>query len=177
MTFKALLFGIIVVIIIVILLVCQSAKSRKTTQKINEFEKARNFCRNCGHSIKSGSIVCPHCGVRVGTGKHFCYRCGNQTDPLAVICVKCGVPLDGISLDTHPRKSRLAGGLFGIFLGAFGVHNFYLGYTWKAIAQLLITLLSGGSLAWVSALWGLIEGILILGGGIRNTADGTPLKE
>lgn len=59
-------------------------------------------------------------------------------------------------------KSKTAAGLFGIFLGAFGVHNFYLGYTGKGIAQLLITLLSIGLLSWVSAIWGLVEGILII---------------
>ena len=59
-------------------------------------------------------------------------------------------------------KSKVAAGLFGIFLGAFGVHNFYLGYVGKALAQLLITVLSFGILSGVSAVWGLIEGILIL---------------
>lgn len=59
-------------------------------------------------------------------------------------------------------KSKLAAGLFGILLGSFGVHNFYLGFTGKAVAQLLITLLSFGLLSWVSAIWGLVEGILVL---------------
>lgn len=59
-------------------------------------------------------------------------------------------------------KSKLVAGLLGIFLGVFGVHNFYLGFTGKAIAQLLITILSFGILSFVSATWGLIEGILIL---------------
>ena len=59
-------------------------------------------------------------------------------------------------------KSKLAAGLLGIFLGAFGVHNFYLGFTGKAVAQLLITVLSFGFLSPVSGLWGLIEGILVL---------------
>ncbi len=74
-------------------------------------------------------------------------------------------------------KSKIAGGLFGIFLGAFGVHNFYLGYTGKAVAQLLITLLSCGALSVVSAIWGFIEGVLILAGEIKTDADGKPLSE
>lgn len=40
-------------------------------------------------------------------------------------------------------KSRLAYILLAIFLGGFGVHNFYAGYTKKAIIQLLLTLLLG----------------------------------
>ena len=60
------------------------------------------------------------------------------------------------------QKSKVAAGLLGIFLGCFGAHNFYLGYTGKAVAQLLITLLSLGFLAFISGIWALIEGILIL---------------
>lgn len=59
-------------------------------------------------------------------------------------------------------RSKVVAGVLGIFLGAFGVHNFYLGYNRKAIIQLLLTLLSFGMLSWVSSIWGLVEGILIL---------------
>ena len=77
---------------------------------------------------------------------------------------------------SQPR-SRLAAGLFGIFLGALGIHNFYLGFTGKAIAQLLISVLTCGILSWVSAIWGLIEGILILTGSINTDASGNRLVE
>lgn len=59
-------------------------------------------------------------------------------------------------------KSKLPAGLLGIFLGVLGVHNFYLGNIGKAVAQLLITILSLGMLSFISAIWGIIEGILIL---------------
>ena len=74
-------------------------------------------------------------------------------------------------------KSKLVAGLLGIFLGCLGVHNFYLGYTGKAIAQLLITLLSCFALSPLSAIWGLIEGILLLVGSINVDANGIPLGE
>lgn len=80
------------------------------------------------------------------------------------------------SSNEDKRKSKLAAGLFGIFLGAFGVHNFYLGYEGKAIAQLLITVLSCGIFAFASAIWGLIEGILILSGEIDKDGKGNFLK-
>ena len=38
------------------------------------------------------------------------------------------------------QKERVAYILLGVFLGGFGVHNFYAGYTGRAVAQLLITL-------------------------------------
>ena len=74
-------------------------------------------------------------------------------------------------------KSKMAAGLLGIFLGGFGVHNFYLGYTGKALAQLLITLLTCGFGAMISEVWGLIEGIMILTGSINTDANGNPLKD
>ena len=75
------------------------------------------------------------------------------------------------------QKSKVAAGLLGIFLGALGVHNFYLGYTSKAVVQLLLTLLSCGALGVVSEIWGLIEGIQILTGAINTDAKGIPLKD
>ena len=73
--------------------------------------------------------------------------------------------------------SKIAAGLLGIFLGSFGVHNFYLGYTGKAVGQLLITLLSCFVLSFISGIWGLIEGILILTGSISTDADGNKLVD
>lgn len=75
------------------------------------------------------------------------------------------------------RKSKLAAGLLGILLGYFGIHNFYLGYTNKGIAQLLISVLSCGFLSFISGIWGLIDGVMILTGEINTDANGIALKE
>ena len=66
----------------------------------------------------------------------------------------------------------MTAGLLGIFLGGLGIHNFYLGYTGKAIAQIALSLCFG-----TGAIWGLIEGIMILTGTINKDANGVPLKE
>lgn len=58
------------------------------------------------------------------------------------------------------QKSKIAAGLLGIFLGTFGIHNFYLGFTSKAVIQLILGLTV--IFAVVSSIWGLVEGILIL---------------
>ena len=72
-------------------------------------------------------------------------------------------------------KSKIAAGILGILLGGLGVHNFYLGYTGKALAQLLLTVLTCGLLSPIIGIWGLIEGILILTGSINEDADGNEL--
>lgn len=71
------------------------------------------------------------------------------------------------------QKSKLAAGLLGIFLGAWGIHNFYLGNTKRAIIQIVVTICTCGA----GGIWGLIEGILILVGKIDTDANGNPLKD
>jgi len=53
----------------------------------------------------------------------------------------------------------------GIFFGGLGVHRFYLGYTGIGIVQLVLTLASCG----IGAIWGFIEGIIILAGGMKDS--------
>ena len=71
------------------------------------------------------------------------------------------------------RKSRLAAGLLGIFVGGFGVHSFYLGDNRKGVIQILVTIFTCG----FGSLWGFIEGIMILAGSINTDANGVPLDK
>lgn len=77
----------------------------------------------------------------------------------------------------YQQKSKVAAGVLGILLGSLGIHNFYLGYTGKAIAQLLITLLTCGIGAVATSIWGLVEGIMILTGSINVDGHGVPLAQ
>lgn len=136
------------------------------------------YCKNCGNPIEQGAAACTTCGAYVGQGTNYCGNCGNPVQPGAAVCMNCGFSLNGGKTVAPPgAKSKMAAGLLGIFLGGFGVHNFYLGYTGKGVAQLLLTLLSCGMLSEVSIIWGLIEGIMILCGNINTDANGTPLGD
>ena len=57
----------------------------------------------------------------------------------------------------HEPKDRVAYVLIAIFLGGFGIHNFYAGYTSRALAQLLICLLTCGIGCIVTSIWAIIE--------------------
>ncbi len=154
------------------------------------------YCKNCGKEVEEGKKFCSECGTKIETIENNAnnvveivdelpntnpiiedtsdkesgnnnsqseYSSSEQTSTRATVVTK--------------SKSKIAAGLFGIFLGSLGIHNFYLGYTGKAVAQLLITILSCGILALVSEIWGFIEGILILAGEINTDAEGNPLSE
>lgn len=54
-------------------------------------------------------------------------------------------------------KPRVAYILLGLFLGVFGVHNFFAGYAGRGVAQLLITICSFGLLAIAVWIWVIIE--------------------
>lgn len=80
----------------------------------------------------------------------------------------------------YQQKSKIAAGLLGILLGCFGVHNFYLGYTGKAVAQLLLTLIGWAACGIgpaAAAIWGLVEGIMILTGSINTDGRNVPLSD
>lgn len=124
-------------------------------------------------------MLCKYCGKESET--EICEECKatHSEDTIEVEATK----VESTSTDTNTSstsKSKLVAGLLGIFLGALGIHNFYLGYTGKAIAQLLLTLVGWvlcgiGPIA--ASIWGLIEGIFILTGNISTAADGSPLED
>lgn len=64
--------------------------------------------------------------------------------------------------DTEISNKKLAAGLTAIFLGAFGVHKFILGYTRPAVIMLVVSLLTCGVGYVVFQVIGVIEGIIYL---------------
>lgn len=77
------------------------------------------------------------------------------------------IDVDGGS--TFGEKDKILAGLFAIFLGAFGIHKFYLGYK-KAGIILLVINTAGFLITWIFlfipnyivCVIGIIEGILYL---------------
>ena len=129
------------------------------------------YCKNCGNAMDPNAAICVKCGFAKGTGASFCPNCGNPTQPGAAFCPSCG-----FAIPTKPAvgaKSKLTAGLLGIFLGGIGIHNFYLGFTGKAVAQIVVSLVTCGA----GSLWGFIEGIMILCGSMNKDADGNALGE
>jgi TM2 domain-containing membrane protein YozV len=136
------------------------------------------YCRNCANQIDPYAAVCVKCGYQKGTGQNYCANCGAATTPGAAVCTQCGIALaPQYGYYNAGQKSKLAAGLLGILLGYLGIHNFYLGYTGKAVAQLLITVLTLGFGGIISGIWGLVEGIMLLTGSIAVDGHGVPLRD
>ena len=103
----------------------------------------------------------------------YCRKCGKEIKDNFNNCPYCGAVTNGVQNTTSTGKSKVVAGLLGLLFGGIGVHNFYLGYTNKAILQIVVTFVTCG----FGSLWGFIEGILIFAGSINTDSDGNPLVE
>jgi TM2 domain-containing membrane protein YozV/ribosomal protein L40E len=160
-------------------------------------------CAHCGSPPMSGARYCDNCGAETDAAAEFCVKCGWKLTPAVAANAPPAYGTVPPSPGTMPpppgptastgtyrpafapaeipeAKSKLAAGLFGIFLGWLGVHRFYLGYNMIAIIQLLLGLcgfITCGITTIAASIWGIVEGIMILTGSINADAQGRPLKE
>lgn len=153
------------------------------------------YCRNCGEPFSSDdSVLCMRCGYQRGKGSNYCPACGKMVAEDASFCVYCGTGLNlsgtnavksSTGTENKRGKSRALAGVLGIFFGCFGVHNFYLGYTTKAMIQLVVSIVSillccvfiGLFPLLGMIIWSFVESIMILTGNINKDAMGNPLVD
>ncbi len=95
---------------------------------------------------------CSNCGVQLRDDHRFCYRCGRDCTPPFY------TPPHGDS--RFSSKNGLVVLLLCFFLGAFGIHRFYIGRTLTAVLM-LVTL--GGLGIWV-----LVDLILLVTDGLYD---------
>lgn len=129
------------------------------------------FCKNCGNPIDPNAAICVKCGFAKGAGNNYCHNCGNATQPGASICTSCGFALN--SVDPSEQKSKIAATLLAFFLGSFGIHDFYLGYTKNGIIKIILTCCTGIG----GSIWALIDLIRLLTGSLHTDAKGNELKK
>ena len=124
-------------------------------------------CEYCENEVPADVSRCPSCGAAVKL----------SVDVATVAQPKVGEASTRIPASTEceesslPRKRKMKAVyvVLGFFFGAIGIHNFYVGYKYRAIAQLLITVLSFGCLLLVSWIWAIVEIIIV-----NDDASGRP---
>ena len=140
------------------------------------------YCRASFHEEGPIKIFCPGCGMphhedcyqeNGGCTVFGCSRAPADDPKLQVSPSEINaVPASGYAVSpavsapqfgvaAAPPKSRTAFIVLGIFLGAFGAHNFYAGYTGKAVGQLCLTVLSLFYLSIISWVWAVVEVCII----------------
>ena len=118
-------------------------------------------CEACGFESPDGAKFCMGCGKPLAGGARPAAPAGNPSSINVQVVMQNGVggggnggPNKGQYLPKERSdKSRTTYTILGMTLGFLGVHNFYLGRTGVGVAQLLITLLSGFMLFFVSWIW------------------------
>lgn len=134
------------------------------------------YCTSCGSPVPDGANNCPNCGAPTGLNQQQQayqqpYQQQQQTYQQPYQQSYSANTVD------YNLKSAYVAGLLALLVGVFGVHNFYLGNTGKAVVQLLITLLSCGILGVAVWIWSIIEGIMLFTGSIGTDAEGKPLRK
>ena len=142
-------------------------------------------------------MSCPKCGFANPPNSARCQKCGSglavapqqqqhaqppqqqqyatppqQQQPVQVIVQQQPVVPPQVPVFTVAPKSKSAAAALCFFLGLWGIHNFYLGYIGRGIAQLVLSISYFGLL--ITIPWVVIEFIRILTGGIKDPR-GQPL--
>lgn len=152
-------------------------------------------CPSCGQAMRVAGehmrvqVACPHCRQAIDPWRYIPTMAPVQTPPThppasppppppyAGAPPYPGTPVGQYQYGAdlwagYSWRNRWVAGVLGIFLGVFGVHRFYLGFTGVGVVQLVLGIVTAGI---VSSIWGFIEGILCFCGAM-NDVDGLPLR-
>ena len=136
------------------------------------------ICQYCGGEIKEKTNSCIYCGAPC---EYYEYEdiCEEDDEKICETAGKEYVPFykkntisplifseeEDLAVKDEDRdkdKSRFVYILLAIFLGCFGLHNFYANYKKRGITQLLLTVFLGwtGFILGILAVWIFIEIII-----------------
>lgn len=119
------------------------------------------------------TVECPHCQTHLEP-----QRATQAVQPHAVPQLVTPPYTPHAGGYTYPQqglvssRNKWVAGLLGVFLGEFGIHRFYLGYTGIGILQIILTIVTFG----IAGLWGFVEGFLCFFGAMHDV-DGLPLQD
>lgn len=159
-------------------------------------------CKVCGKAMDDGYAVCPYCGASLNTAPGEEQQQGSQTagqynmPPYGQPNQQYnGQPNQQYNQQYYnpqptqapeytpapkPQKSAYIAAILALFLGAYGVHNFYLDRKNKGITMLLITALASiptfGLSVIAMQIWAVVDLVKILKGEINTDGNGNLIK-
>lgn len=101
-------------------------------------------------------------------------------------CAFCGAAIDAWGGQPSTRTRKVAG-LLAMVLGTLGLHWYYLGFNGKALPHLIVFMVStivyfipvfriaAIAVSLGNWIWAIVEGIVILTGGVDRDAEGKKL--
>ncbi len=130
------------------------------------------ICSNCGNEIANDAKFCSVCGSPAPVQNSGAENAAPNYQNAAPNYQNAAPNYQNAANQYAAPKSRLLAGILGLLFGGIGVHNFYLGNTTRAVIQIVVTCVTCG----IGAIWGFVEGILILCRQINTDGCGIPLK-
>ena len=114
-------------------------------------------CEYCENEVPTGVSRCPSCGAAVNSPSILLHEPDSARPRQSHESQKVAQTAyfgDGV---VRRLKNKWVFILLGIFLGEFGIHNFYTGYIGRGVVKLMITVVSFGWLFWISWIWAIVE--------------------
>lgn len=161
-------------------------------------------CKRCGKAMDSIFNVCPYCGLNVADtgsendpysqaqndqqpnqnpfGYQNSYAQPNQgaSDNSGYYQQNYYPPNSGYTPAPRPQRSAYIAAILSIIGGMFGLHNFYLDNTKRAIIQLVVSLVglvfTFGVATIAMQVWAVTEGLRLLKGEINTDGTGAMIK-
>ncbi len=126
--------------------------------------------------------LCPSCRGKIpdgwarNDGRYDCFRCGKPVNPNYVPGQALRMSSPSPQFIGTPRSFSTAGAVvLWLFLGAIGVHRFYLGQTTYGFVMFFVnpalTVLTAGLWLPVAGIWWIVEGCL-LPSSLRRAREG-----
>ena len=128
-------------------------------------------CPHCGEMIKLQAKICRFCKRSLAEPSIPASQMYPQRNPYSQgHPYEMMQPFPGQNFQQSSLKSKTSYILLGLFLGGFGVHDFYAGYTSRGVAKLCISILTLGWGGIISGIWALIDICTV-----RQDAFGRPM--
>lgn len=116
-------------------------------------------CEYCDNTVPNGVTRCPSCGAAVPVAEGQAAQGGSMqiAQPVSHASMIDSYMGTHVGMQPFEPKNKWVYILLGLFLGEFGIHNFYTGYIGRGVVKLLLTILSFCFLCWLSWIWAIVE--------------------